>query len=97
MSKSRAALTHAWPTLLVLGVLACLVLFAWYPYPFRQFGESGKFALLLILSAGLAGPFLTWLVYSNGKRGLKLDLGVIVIIQLTAITWGPLSLYQNRP
>lgn len=97
MSKLRAASTHLWPTLLVLGALAGLVLFAWYPYPFRQFGESGKFALLLILSAGFAGPALTWLVYSKGKRGLILDLWVIAIIQLAAITWGTFSLYQNRP
>ena len=97
MSKSRAALTHLWPTLLVLGVLAGLVLFAWYPYPFWQFGESGKFALLLILIAGFTGPFLTWLVYSKGKRGLILDLWVIAVIQLAAITWGTFSLYQNRP
>lgn len=97
MSKLRAASTHLWPTLLLLGVLAGLVLFAWYPNPFRQFGESGKFALLLILSAGFAGPFLTWLVYSKGKRGLILDLSVIAIIQLAAITWGTFSLYQNRP
>jgi len=97
MSKLRAASTHLWPTLLVLGLLAGLVLFAWYPYPLRQFGESGKFSLLLIISAGFAGPFLTWLVYSKGKRGLVLDLWVIAAIQLAAIAWGTLSLYENRP
>jgi hypothetical protein len=52
---------------------------------------------LLIISAGSAGPFLTWLVYSKGKRGLVLDLSVIATIQLAAIAWGTLSLYQNRP
>lgn len=97
MSKSRAALFNLWPTLLVLAALAGLVLFAWYPYPFRQLGESGEFALLLILSAGITGPLLTWLVYSKGKRGLILDLWVIAIIQLAAIAWGTFSLYQNRP
>lgn len=97
MSKSRAALTHIWPTLLVLGLITGLVLFVWYPYPFRQFGESGKFALLLIFSAAFTGPFLTWLVYSKGKRGLVLDLWIIALIQLAAIAWGTFSLYQNRP
>lgn len=97
MSKSRAALFNLWPTLLVLATLAGLVLFAWYPYPYWQFGESDRFALLLILSAGITGPLLTWLVYSKGKRGLILDLWVIAIIQLAAIAWGAFSLYQNRP
>jgi len=97
MTRSRAALTHLWPSLLLLAVLAGLVLFAWYPYPFRQFEQSGKFALALILTAGFIGPAMTWLVYSKGKRGLLLDLVVISIIQLAAVGWGALSLFQNRP
>ena len=97
MSKAHAALTHLWPTLLVLALLAGLVAFAWYPYPFRQFEESGKFSLLLILAAGLTGPALTALVYKKGKRALLFDLSVILFVQLAAIAWGTLSLYQNRP
>jgi hypothetical protein len=99
MTKSRAALTHLWPTLLVLAVLAGLIVFSWYPYPFRQFEESGKFALLLILTAGFIGPVMTWLVYTQSKRRalIVIDLSVIVLIQLAAIAWGTLSLYQNRP
>ncbi|MGA9574350.1 MAG: hypothetical protein WBS20_10440 [Lysobacterales bacterium] len=97
MTRSRAALTHLLPSLLVLAVLAGFVFIAWYPYPFRQFEQSGKFALALILTAGLIGPAMTWLFYSKGKRGLLLDLVVIVIIQLAAFAWGALSLYQNRP
>ena len=97
MSKSRAVLSHLWPSFLVLATLAVLILFAWYPYPFRQFGESGKFAALLILAAVCLAPALTWFVYRQGKRGLRVDLWVIVIIQLAAIAWGTYSLYQNRP
>lgn len=99
MTKTRAALRHLWPTLLTLAVLAGLILFAWYPYPFRQFEESGKFALLLILTAGLIGPLMTWLVYTKSKRRLLIviDLSVIVLIQLAAMAWGMLSLYNNRP
>ena len=97
MSKSRAALKHLWPSLLALATLLGVILFAWYPGPFRQFGESGKFALLLILAAVCLAPALTWFVYRQGKRGLLVDLWVIVIIQLAAITWGTYSLYQSRP
>ena len=70
---------------------------AWYRYPFWQFGQSGKFSLLLILTAGFIGPALTWFVYKKGKRGLLLDLWVITLLQRTAITLGTFSLYQNRP
>jgi len=97
MSKSRAAFTHLVPIVLVLVLIASVVVFAWYPYPYWHFGKSGKFALSLILTAGFAGPALTWVVYKKGKRGLRFDLWVIAIVQLVAITWGTLSLYQNRP
>ncbi len=97
MTRSRAALIHLWPSLLLLGVIACLIFLAWYPYPFRQFEESGKFALALTLIAVLIGPAMTWLVYSAGKRGLLFDLVVISLIQIAAVAWGTLSLYQDRP
>jgi hypothetical protein len=97
MSRSRAALTHLVPIMLVLAVIASVVVFAWYPYPFWQFGKSGKFALSLIIAAGFAGPALTWVVYKKGKRGLMFDLWVIAIVQLAAITWGTLAIYQSRP
>ena len=97
MSRSRAAFTHFIPIMLVMIVIASVLLFAWYPYPFWEFGKSGKFALSLILAAGFAGPALTWVVYKKGKRGLVFDLWVIAIVQLAAMAWGTLSLYQNRP
>jgi hypothetical protein len=97
MSKLHAALTHLWPTLVVLAALAGMALFAWYPYPFRGLGESGKFSILLIITAGFIGPALTALVYSKGKRGLVFDLWIIILVQLAAIAWGTFSLYQNRP
>ena len=97
MNRSRAALIHLWPGILVLAAIACLVLFAWYPYPFTQLTDSGKYAILLIICAVLIGPALTWLVYKQGKRGLLLDLVVIALIQLTAIGWGTGALYLQRP
>ena len=97
MSRSRAAFTHLVPIMLVMIVIASVLVFAWYPYPFWHFGKSGKFALSLILAAGFAGPALTWVVYKKGKRGLVFDLWVIAIVQLAAMAWGTFSLYQNRP
>lgn len=97
MNKSRAALAHLWPTLLILAVIAAVVLFAWYPSPFLTFTESGKFAILLILAAGVFGPVLTWVVYTKGKRGLVFDLWVIALVQIAAMAWGTYSLYQSRP
>ena len=97
MTKSRAALKHLGLSLAVLLGIGGLILFLWYPYPFWEFKEKAKFALLLIVVAGLIGPLMTAFVYKKGKRGLLLDLIVIAIIQLAAIAWGSHALYQNRP
>jgi hypothetical protein len=83
--------------MLLLTAVACLILFAWYPHPFQQFTDSGKFSLLLIVSACVAGPAMTWVVYKKGNWGLKFDLIVIVIIQLAALAWGLQAVYQTRP
>ncbi len=97
MNKSRAALTHFWPSALLLIVIGGFIVFAWYPHPFLQFNDTAKFPLMMIVVAGLIGPALTGLVYKKGKRSLTFDLSVIVIIQLTAVAWGTVALYQNRP
>lgn len=97
MTKSRAGLNHFGPSALLLLVIGGLIGFAWYPYPFLQFNDTAKFPLMMILLAGLIGPALTLLVYKKDKRGLVFDLSVIVIIQLVAVAWGTVALYQNRP
>ena len=99
MGRSRAAFLHLWPSLLVLAIIAGLILFAWYPYPFLQLKENDIFSLLLIISACLIGPALTWLVNTKGKRSqlLLLDLLIIVLVQLAAFAWGASALYLNRP
>ncbi len=97
MNRSRAALTHFWPSAMLLLTIGCLIIFAWYPHPFLQFTDTAKFPLMLIVIAGLIGPAMTGLVYKKAKRGLVFDLSVIIIIQLTAVAWGTVALYQNRP
>jgi len=97
MNRSRAALTHLWPSALLLIIISTLIVFAWYPHPFLQFKDTAKFPLMLIVTAVLIGPAMTALVYKKDKRGLVFDLVVIVIIQLTAVVWGSVALYQNRP
>lgn len=97
MLRSQAVSRHFWPSLLLLITAACLILFAWYPYPLTQFTASVKFSLALIFGACLAGPMMTWVVYKEGKPGLKFDLVVIAIIQFAALAWGLHAVYQNRP
>jgi len=97
MNKKQAAAKHLWPSAIVLAIIAGLILFVWYPYPFLLFKANDKFSLTLIAVAVFIGPALTWFLYKEGKWGLVFDLLVVVMIQLAAISWATFALYQNRP
>jgi len=99
MGKSHAALTHLWLSIAGLAIIATLILFAWYPFPFLQFKDTGKFSLMLVVIASFIGPAMTWLFYSKSKRKVTrvFELVTIVLIQAVAFVWGGYALYQNRP
>ena len=97
MNRIRAARTHLWPTLLVLGLLAVLIGFFWFPFPFLQFEGSVKFSLLLVVAGALLGPVLTFVVYKTDTRQFRSDVTVVILIQVAAVAWGMHSLYVMRP
>ena len=45
----------------------------------------------------ILGPVLTLIVFKPGKRGLKFDLSVIALVQLTALVYGMTVIYRERP
>jgi hypothetical protein len=45
----------------------------------------------------VVGPFLTLFLYRPRKPGLKFDMSVVAIIQLTALIYGTSVIYVNRP
>jgi hypothetical protein len=99
MTRSSAALLHLCFSLLLLAACAGLVMFAWYPGPFLQLPRSGELAAALTAAACIIMPALTWLVFTPGKSRPKLilDLVVIGLIQLSAVTWGMYNLSAQKP
>ena len=79
--------------LLVVG----LVFFIWYPFPLAiAVGVTNIFLMLLVIDV-ILGPILGLLVYKEGKKTLKFDLIVIIIIQIAALCYGVYSIEQGRP
>ena len=52
--------------------------------------------MLLVIDV-ILGPLLGLLVYKEGKKTLKFDLSVIILIQITALCYGVFSIEQGRP
>ncbi|BFL70425.1 hypothetical protein SKB0120_14870 [Moraxella osloensis] len=52
--------------------------------------------MLLVIDV-ILGPLLGLLVYKEGKKTLKFDLSVIILIQIAALCYGVFSIEQGRP
>ncbi|WPC34567.1 type IV pilin accessory protein [Acinetobacter sp. YWS30-1] len=82
--------------LIALAALA-LVFFVWYPSPLATAaGVTCIFLMLLVIDV-ILGPLLGLLVYKEGKKTLKMDLMVIILIQIAALSYGLYSIAQARP
>lgn len=82
--------------LVLLSVFAVIVVF-WYPPPFLRLQGLLLIVAVLIAVDLVLGPMLTFVVYRKGKKSLRFDLGVIVLLQLAALAYGVHVIYQERP
>jgi hypothetical protein len=96
--RLRAFALHLAASLVVIG-LFLLLLQIWYPGPFFEM-ESAWRAVRVVIGVQLVlGPLLTLLVFDYRKAAhlLRLDLTVIIALQLAALGWGAWSSYTARP
>lgn len=83
---------------LLIALLAILLVFCvWYPSPLAAAVGVTHIFLMLIAIDVILGPILGLLVYKEGKKSLKMDLSIIIIIQLMAFGFGFYSIAQGRP
>lgn len=97
MTKIKAALIHLVLSIIVIGIFFSIVYLIWYPKPFFNIsGVVEPFKLLIIIDV-IVGPLLTFIIYKKGKKNLKLDLSIIAILQLAALIYGSLVIYNGKP
>lgn len=89
--------SHLLISFFIALVVVGLVFFVWYPSPLATaVGVTHIFLMMLIIDV-IVGPLLGLLVYKEGKKTLKLDLGVIIAVQVSALCYGLYSIEQGRP
>jgi hypothetical protein len=97
MNRWKASATHLTICLLVAASILIFMLLAWFPTPYFS-AHGGKELLFLILSVDIVlGPLITLIIYKHGKKSLKFDLTVIVLLQIGALGYGIATLAQARP
>lgn len=99
MVKTRfsAAFIHLCISALVVGSVAAVALFIWYPGLYFDMAGAQEPMLLIIGIDLVIGPLLTLIVYRQGKPSLRFDLTVIACLQIAALAYGTWALSSQRP
>lgn len=87
--------------LLISAFIASLVLLVifklWYPSPLAEAVGVTKIFLMMLAIDVIVGPILGFIVYKEGKKTLKMDLTIIILIQISALVYGLYSIEKGRP
>lgn len=95
--KAIFFISHLSLSILISLIFIGLVFFIWYPFPLAQaVGVTYIFLMMLVIDV-IIGPLLGLLVYKEGKKSLKIDLCIIILIQISALSYGVYSIAQGRP
>lgn len=95
--RIRAFLIHLLLSAAIVGGLALVTYYIWYPAPLLAL-EGGSVIVLIVLGVDIAlGPSLTLLVFDTTKKRLWLDMLVVIGVQLAALTYGVFVIYSQRP
>jgi hypothetical protein len=98
MSKrNKFFLSHLFISICVgLTVIGLIFLF-WYPAPLAKAVGVTHISLMLLAIDVILGPVLGFIVFKEGKKTLKMDLTIIIALQLCALSYGLFNIYQGRP
>lgn len=89
--------SHLSISILLALIIIAWVFLIWYPQPLAQAVGVTHIFLMMVAIDVVLGPVLGFVVYKEGKKTLKFDLVVIILIQLSALSYGLYSIAQGRP
>src|SRR5512137_2835497 len=97
LNRWKAASIHFGISVVIATALFAAMLLVWYPHPYFHAAGGQKLLLLLIGVDVVIGPLLTLIVFDPRKKNLKMDLAVIVALQLAALVYGATIMFNARP
>lgn len=97
--RLKAAGCHLIFSLLVAASAAFLILYLWFPWPYRTISGGDSLLMLIMAVDIIIGPLLTLAVFNLKKPRAELvrDLAVIAAFQLAALGYGVYTVFQARP
>ncbi len=97
--RLKASAIHLLLSLAIASLAALLVFGVWYPYPYREISGGRELFLIVVTVDVILGPLITLVVFNRSKpwRELRRDLGMVVVIQLIALSYGLWTVAVARP
>ena len=97
MSRWRASGIHLVLSAALAAAVLALMLSLWYPGPLFE-AAGGEHLIFILVGVDVTlGPLITLIIFKAGKPGLKFDLTVIAMVQLSALAYGLHTVYLARP
>ena len=98
-TKLIATGIHLTMSLVVFAILAYLIYYYWYPQPYFSIDGGWQGIRLVAVVDLVLGPLLTFLIIdlTKKRREVVFDLGVLLAIQFSALTYGVMVTYEQRP
>ncbi len=99
IAKLKAFGIHFAISFSIFLVLLYFIVFHWYPQPFFSTDGGWQGIRLIIFVDLVLGPALTFIVFNPNKalKLLKIDLSIIALCQIAALTWGVWAVHNERP
>ena len=97
--RLKAFALHLLSSATVLTVILGALYFGWYRWPGWYLTDVTRVVLVMVCVDVVLGPTLTLIIANQKKsrRELTRDIGIIVAVQLCALTYGSVSLWNGRP
>jgi hypothetical protein len=97
--RLKAFSLHLLSSATVLTLILGSLYFGWYRWPGWYLTDVTTVVLVMVCVDVVLGPTLTLIIANQKKsrRELARDIGIIVVVQLCALTYGSMSLWSGRP
>lgn len=97
MSRWKAGSIHLGISIAIVGTILAFLILVWYPGALLHATRADRLLGILAGVDIVVGPALTLLIFRTGKRGLKIDLTIIGLLQALGLAYGIWTMWQSRP
>jgi hypothetical protein len=97
--RLKAFSLHLLSSASVLTLILGSLYLGWYRWPGWHLTDVTQVVLVMVWVDVVLGPTLTFIIANQKKsrRELTRDIGIIVVVQLCALIYGSVSLWNGRP